>query len=66
MVATCEDDAPRALDQHRQAGKTHYAALRCLAHRWLRILHHLLATNQRYDEETHQRNRTHASATTAA
>jgi transposase len=53
-------------DQHRQAGKTHYAALRCLANRWLRILHHLLATDQRYDEEIHQRNRAHASTDTAA
>ena len=53
-------------DQHRQGGKTHYAALRCLAHRWLVILHHLLATGQRYDEAVHQRNRTRASADTAA
>jgi transposase len=53
-------------DQHRQAGKTHHSALRILAHRWLRILHHLLATDQRYDEEVHQRNRAHASADTAA
>jgi transposase len=53
-------------DQHRQAGKTHHAALRCLAHRWLVILHHLLATRQRYDEEIHRRNRAHASTDTAA
>ena len=40
--------------------------LRILAHRWLVILHHPLATGQRYDEELHQRNRAHASAATAA
>ena len=53
-------------DQHRQGGKTHYSALRILAHRWLVILHHLLATGQPYDEAVHQRNRTRASADTAA
>jgi transposase len=53
-------------DQHRQAGKTHFSALRCLAHRWLVILHHLLASGQRYDEAVHQRNRAHASNETAA
>jgi transposase len=58
--------ARASYDQHRQAGKTHYSALRILANRWLRILHHLLATDQRYDEEVHQRNRAHASAETAA
>jgi transposase len=58
--------ARNCYDQHRQAGKTHFMALRCLANRWLRILHHLLATDQRYDEAVHQRNRAHASADTAA
>jgi transposase len=53
-------------DQHRQGGKSHHSALRCLAHRWLRILHHLLATDQRYDEEIHQRNRAHSSTDAAA
>jgi transposase len=53
-------------DQHRQAGKTHFMALRALANRWLGILHHLLATRQRYDEAVHQRNRSRASADTAA
>jgi transposase len=53
-------------DQHRQGGKTHSSALRILAHRWLVILHHLLATGRRYDEAVHQRNRTRASANTAA
>ena len=53
-------------DQHRQGGKSHYSALRILANRWLVILHHLLATGQRYDEEVHQRNRAHAAADSAA
>jgi len=53
-------------DEHRRAGKAHFSALRSLANRWLRILHHLLATAQRYDEAVHQRNRAHASAGTAA
>ena len=44
-------------DQQRHRGKTHQAALRALAHRWLEILHHLLSTRQRYDELVHQRNR---------
>jgi transposase len=55
-----------AYDQHRRGGKTHYSAIRILANRWLRILHHLLATGQRYDEAVHQHNRAHASANTAA
>jgi hypothetical protein len=58
--------ARTSYDQHRRAGKTHFAALRILATRWLGILHHLLATGQRYDEAVHQRNRAHASADTAA
>jgi Transposase len=58
--------ARASYDQHRRAGKTHFAALRILATRWLGILHHLLATGQRYDEAVHQRNRAHASADTAA
>jgi transposase len=53
-------------DHHRQGGKTHYSAARILANRWLGILHHLLATGQRYDEQVHQRNRAHAATTTAA
>lgn len=44
-------------DQQRGRGKTHPAALRALANRWLEILHHLLATGQVYDEAVHQRNR---------
>jgi transposase len=53
-------------DQHRQAGQSHFAALRALANRWLGILHHLLATGQPSDEAVHQRHRAHASADTAA
>lgn len=45
-------------DGQRAAGKTHFQALRALANRWLEILHHLLATGARYDEQVHQRNRT--------
>jgi transposase len=44
-------------DAQRAKGKPHYTALRALANRWLEILHHLLATQQRYDEAVHQRNR---------
>ena len=44
-------------DQQRARGKTHPAALRALANRWLEILHHLLATHQPYDEAIHLRNR---------
>jgi transposase len=53
-------------DEHRRAGRSHFAALRALANRWLGILHHLLASGQRYDETIHQRNRAHAPADTAA
>jgi transposase len=52
-------------DMQRGAGKTHFKALRALGNRWLEILHHLLATGQRYDEAVHERNReraVHASA----
>jgi transposase len=47
-------------DGKRAAGQTHYRALRCLANRWIDILHHLLRTGQHYDEATHQRNRARA------
>ena len=53
-------------DEQRAAGKGHFKATRALANRWLEILHHLLATGQRYDEAVHQRNRTKASRPTAA
>ena len=57
--------ARAAYDRHRQAGKAHNAALRAVANRWLEILHHLLATGQRYDEAVHQRNRARATAAAA-
>jgi transposase len=53
-------------DGQRAAGKAHFKALRALANRWLEILHHLLATGQRYDEAVHQRNRAKARRPAAA
>jgi transposase len=47
-------------DRHRAAGKAHFQALRVLANRWLEVLHHLLASGQRYDDAVHQANRTKA------
>jgi hypothetical protein len=58
--------ARAAYDRHRQAGKAHNAALRAVANRWLEVLHHRLATGQRYDEATHQRTRARASGEAAA
>jgi transposase len=52
-------------DAKRAARQTHYRALRCLANRWLEILHHLLRTGQSYDEATHQRNRARAMGVAA-
>jgi transposase len=53
-------------DGQRAAGKSHFTALRALANRWLEVLHHLLATGQRYDEAVHQRNRADAARRAAA
>jgi transposase len=36
--------------QQRSRGKTHQAALRALAYKWMRILHHCWRTGQKYDE----------------
>jgi transposase len=36
--------------QQRSAGKTHQAALRSLAYKWIRILHHCWKMRQPYDE----------------
>lgn len=36
--------------QQRSKGKTHQAALRALAYKWIRILHHCWTTRQLYDE----------------
>ena len=53
-------------DGQRAAGKSHFKAARALANRWLEILHHLLASGQRYDEAVHQRNRARAGRAAAA
>ena len=49
----------------RSEGATHYAALRCLAKRWLKILHRIWKDHATYDEQLHQanqkRNRNHAA-----
>jgi transposase len=39
--------------QQRAAGKTHQAALRALAYKWIRILHHCWRTNRAYDESVY-------------
>ncbi len=36
--------------QQRSKGKTHQAALRTLAYKWIRILHHCWQAGQKYDE----------------
>jgi transposase len=46
-------------DAKIRAGKTHHAALRTLANRWLEILWHCLRRDVPYDEATHQANRAH-------
>jgi transposase len=53
-------------DSQRAGGKTHFQALRALANRWVEVLHHLLLTGQRYDEEVHRRNRSKLPLPTAA
>jgi transposase len=40
----------------RSEGATHYIALRCLAKRWLKILHRLWKDQVTYDEQLHQAN----------
>ncbi|HEX2297045.1 MAG TPA: IS110 family transposase [Pseudonocardiaceae bacterium] len=47
-------------DAEIAAGKSHHAALRALANRWLTILWHCLTHGTHYDETTHQTNRNHA------
>jgi len=43
--------------QHkRQQGMSHACALRCLAHRWLKIIWKMWQTRTRYDEALHTRN----------
>lgn len=41
----------------RAAGVDHYTALRCLAQRWIKILHRLWRNRVAYDEKLHQKNR---------
>jgi transposase len=45
--------------QKRRQGKTHAAALRCLALRWLKILWKMWVTNTPYNEAFHTRNQVH-------
>jgi len=40
----------------RSEGATHYTALRCLAKRWLKIIHRLWKDRITYDEQLHQAN----------
>ena len=44
--------------QKRAQGKTHAAALRCLAMRWLKILWKMWQTHTPYDEALHLKNQT--------
>lgn len=44
--------------QLRQRGKSHAQALRCLGHRWLKILWKMWQTRTAYDPELHTRNQT--------
>lgn len=46
----------------RAEGKAHYTALRCLAQRWLKILHRMWLDRVPYDEQLHQRNLTTSAA----
>ena len=39
--------------QQRSKGSTHHAAVRALAYKWIRILHHCWRTGQKYDETTY-------------
>jgi len=44
----------------RREGKGHYTSLRCIAQRWLKILHRMWKTRTPYDEQRHQINRQQA------
>jgi transposase len=39
--------------QQRNKGSTHHVAVRALAYKWIRILHHCWRTGQKYDETTY-------------
>lgn len=41
----------------RAQGTDHYATLRCLAQRWIKILHSMWLSHSQYDEAFHQKNR---------
>ena len=41
---------------HRKQGNSHACAIRCLGHRWLKILWRMWQTKSLYDAELHQRN----------
>ena len=41
----------------RRNGVDHYTALRCLAQRWVKIIHRLWTDRVPYDEQLHQNNR---------
>ena len=41
--------------QQRSKGSSHHAAVRALAYKWIRILHHCWKTGQKYDETTYLR-----------
>jgi transposase len=43
-------------EKKKAEGKTHSAALRCLAHRWLKIIWKMWQTHTTYDEALHTRN----------
>jgi transposase len=49
--------AKSVYEQQRAKGNSHAAALRVVANRWLEVLHHLLASQQRYDAAVHEHNR---------
>ncbi|MFP4027752.1 MAG: hypothetical protein ACLFWL_08185 [Candidatus Brocadiia bacterium] len=41
----------------RSEGKSHYHTLRCLACRWMKILHAMWRNRSEYDEDFHRRRR---------
>ena len=43
---------------HREKGKSHASALRCLGQRWLKILWKILETSTPYSEAIHMKNQT--------
>jgi transposase len=47
-------------NRKRREGKTHHHALRCLASRWVKILHAMWKNRTTYDENYHQRRRQEA------